>query len=74
MPGAGVPCESASRKADGDDDATLVLATAGAASGSETCTQWRAVRARLALGKITSTSTAPDQRRDLEEHTGVIER
>ena len=57
-----------------DDDATLVLATAGAASGSETCTQWRAVRARLALGEITSTSTAPDQRRDLEEHTGVIER
>ena len=32
-----------------DDDATLVLATAGAASGSETCTQWRAVRARLWL-------------------------
>jgi hypothetical protein len=31
-------------------------------------------RSALALGEITSTSTAPDQRRDLEEHTGVIER
>ena len=56
-------CESASRKADGDDDAT-----AGAASRSETCT----AVAGSALGR--SRAPASDQRRDLEEHTGVIER
>lgn len=63
-----------------DDDATLVLATAGAASGSETCSSG-GLRSALALGERSRASTlertrAPDQRRDLGAHTTqrVIER
>ena len=70
VPGAGVPCESASRKADGDNDATLGPCNG---RGGERERDVHAVagrpRSALALGEITSTSTAPDQRRDLEEHT-----